>query len=216
MSVAPQGKAVQAMYREYREGKLLVNRKYQRKLVWTLDEKRALIDSILKGYPLPLILLAERPDSHGRGSYEIIDGIQRLNAIFTYIENSFDVDGSYFDVDQFATARQYAAKGAFEALQGVKLLTPQDCACVLDYQLATTIYPAADDKSITDVFGRINSGGRQLSAQEQRQAGVVTQFSGLVRAVAAERCLTRSTDLIPDARNQHRVRPKSARVWYSC
>ena len=88
MSVVPQGRPVQAMYREYREGKLLVNRRYQRKLVWTLDEKQALIDSITKGYPIPLILLAERPDVHGTGVYEIIDGLQRLNAIFTFIEDS--------------------------------------------------------------------------------------------------------------------------------
>jgi uncharacterized protein with ParB-like and HNH nuclease domain len=53
MSVIPQGKPVQAMYREYREGKLLVNRKYQRKLVWTIDEKRALIDSILRATRSP-------------------------------------------------------------------------------------------------------------------------------------------------------------------
>ena len=33
MSVTPQGKSVQALYREYREGKFFVNRKYQRKLV---------------------------------------------------------------------------------------------------------------------------------------------------------------------------------------
>jgi len=39
-------------YRLYRSGKLLVNRKYQRKLVWTLEEKEKLIGSILRGYPI--------------------------------------------------------------------------------------------------------------------------------------------------------------------
>jgi hypothetical protein len=39
MSITPQGRSIQAMYRDYRDGKLLVNRRYQRKLVWTLDEK---------------------------------------------------------------------------------------------------------------------------------------------------------------------------------
>lgn len=186
MSVVPQGKAVQAMYRDYREGNLLVNRKYQRKLVWELTEKQALIDSIFKGYPIPLILLAERPGVHGPGKYEIIDGIQRLNAIFTFVEQSFDIEGSYFDVEQFATARQYAFEGAFVEKKGVRLLPPRECARILDYQLAITIYPATEESNITDIFGRINSGGRQLSPQEQRQAGVTSQFSTLVRSVAAE------------------------------
>ena len=186
MSVVPQGKAIQAMYREYRDGNLLVNRKYQRKLVWSIEEKQALIDSILKGYPIPLILLAERPDVSGAGRYEIVDGIQRLNAIFGFIEQSFDSSGFFFDVVQFPTAKQHADSGAFVIRTGVPILPPNDCARVLDYQLALTIYPARQESQITDLFGRINSGGRQLSPHEQRQAGVITQFSSVVRTVAAE------------------------------
>jgi uncharacterized protein with ParB-like and HNH nuclease domain len=53
----------------------LVNRKYQRKLIGSVDEKEKLIGSILNGYPIPLILLAERPQVHGSGKYEIIDGM---------------------------------------------------------------------------------------------------------------------------------------------
>lgn len=174
------------MYRDYRDGNLLVNRKYQRKLVWSTDEKRALIDSILRGYPIPLILLAERPDVYGAGKYEIVDGIQRLNAIFGYIEQSFDTNGSFFDVTQFPTAKQHADSGLFAIQTGVRLLAPRDCARVLDYQLALTIYPTREEAQITELFGRINSGGRQLSPHEQRQAGVVSRFSSVVRTVAAE------------------------------
>ncbi len=53
------------MYRRYRENQIIVNRKYQRKLVWTEDEKENLIDSILKGYPIPLIMFAEFVGSDG-------------------------------------------------------------------------------------------------------------------------------------------------------
>ncbi|MBN1508483.1 MAG: DUF262 domain-containing protein [Sedimentisphaerales bacterium] len=186
MSVVPQGKSVQALYRDYREGNLLVNRRYQRKLVWSVDEKRRLIDSIVRGYPIPLILLAERPSVHGKGRYEIVDGIQRFNAIFTFIENAFDYEGKYFDINEFTRAKQAAKDGAFEPVAGKRMLTPQECANILDYQLAVTIYPTTEDRNITDVFGRINSGGRQLSYQEQRQAGVVSAFAQLVRTLASE------------------------------
>jgi len=87
MSVTPRGLSVQAAYRDYADGKFLINRQYQRKLVWTRNEKRSLIDSILKGYPIPLILLATEVSSDGDKSFEILDGMQRLNAIFEYIEN---------------------------------------------------------------------------------------------------------------------------------
>jgi hypothetical protein len=186
MSVVPQGKSVQALYRDYREGNLLVNRGYQRKLVWSVDEKRRLVDSIVRGYPIPLILLAERPSVHGKGRYEIVDGIQRFNAIFTFIENAFDYEGKYFDINEFARAKQAAKDGAFAPVKGSPLFTPQECANILDYQLAVTVYPTTEDRNITDVFGRINSGGRQLSYQEQRQAGVVSAFARLVRTLASE------------------------------
>ena len=89
MSIVPRGIGVNQAYRLYRSGKLLVNRKYQRKLIWSVDEKEKLIGSILQGYPIPLILLAERFQVHGTEKYEIIDGMQRLNAICGFIENLF-------------------------------------------------------------------------------------------------------------------------------
>ena len=57
---------------------------------------------------------------------------------------------------------------------------------MLDYQLAVTVFPGELDNRITDVFGRINSGGKQLSDQERRQAGVLSPFAELVRSLAAE------------------------------
>jgi hypothetical protein len=51
---------------------------------------------------------------------------------------------------------------------------------MLDYQLAVTIFPGEKDDRITDVFGRINSGGKQLSDQERRQAGVLSPFAEVI------------------------------------
>jgi len=105
--------SVQEAYRLYRDGILLVNRKYQRKLVWTETEKIALIDTILQEFPIPLMLLAERSQLHGTGKYEILDGVQRFNAIFSFIENSFSIDGKYFDVNEFTRAKQLVEQGIF-------------------------------------------------------------------------------------------------------
>lgn len=184
MSITPRGMSIQEAYRLYRDDKLEVNRKYQRKLVWTVEEKQSLIDSILKNFPIPLILLAEEK---GSKKYEILDGMQRLNAIFTYIENAFDCDGAYFDVNEFSRANLARDAGLFSSIsETVTLLKPELCADFLDYQLAVTIYPAEEDNQVVEVFGRINSGGRQLSAQEKRQAGMTDSFSNLVRILSSE------------------------------
>lgn len=187
MSIAPRGMNVTEAYRLYRSGSLLVNRKYQRKLVWTVVEKERLIGSILEGYPIPLILLAERPQIHSSGKYEIIDGMQRLNAIFSFIENSFAFGKKFFDLDEFSYAKQLADDGFFELLnEDALLLSRKECADILDYQLAVTIYTAMEEENITEIFGRINSSGKHLSSQEKRQAGVTTAFAEVVRTIAME------------------------------
>ncbi|KPP97676.1 DUF262 domain-containing protein [Marinobacter sp. HL-58] len=195
MSITPRGMSIQEAYRLYRDDKIEVNRKYQRKLVWTLEEKQSLIDSIINDYPIPLILLAEEK---GKSRYEILDGMQRLNAIFSYIENGFALNGEYFDVREFSRAKQAQDAGLFPALESdIDLLAPDKCANYLDYQLAVTIFPAEDDAQVTDVFARINSGGRQLSWQEKRQAGMTDSFSNLVRVISSEVRGDSSQDTLP-------------------
>jgi Protein of unknown function DUF262 len=187
MSVTPRGMSVQEAYREYTDGHFRVNRQYQRTLVWTVEEKQKLIDSILAGYPIPLILLATRTNETGSRIFEILDGMQRLNAVFSFIENRFDSDGRFFDVTQLARAKQIAETGRFVSnSEPDKLLDASACARFLEYTFAVTEFPAADSNAVNEVFGRINSYGRQLSAQERRQAGIISPFANCVREIAAE------------------------------
>lgn len=189
MAVSPKGLSIQSLYRDYRDGTLVVNRQYQRKLVWTVEEKQRLIESVLLNYPIPLILLAEKQAEgvDGKDTIEIIDGMQRLNAIFSFIEHGFVVNEQCFDVEEFARARQANEEGLFKLFEAdVERLDPKTCSDFLDYQMAVTSFAGEDDSRITDIFGRINSGGKQLSDQERRQAGVLSEFADLVRELAAE------------------------------
>ncbi len=187
MSVTPRGMSVQEAYREFRDGNFRVNRRYQRKLVWSLEEKRKLIDSLLHGFPIPLFLLAVSPRPSGGRVYEIIDGMQRLNAIFSFVENKFAYNHKYFDVEQLSRAKQVAHEGMFKAVSDpAGLLSAAECANLLDYQLAVTEFPGTNKAAVNEVFGRINAYGRHLSDQERRQAGVVTAFATTVRELAAQ------------------------------
>lgn len=193
MSLTPRGMSIQELYRQYSEKKFLVNRKYQRKLVWTVDEKQYLIDSILSDFPIPLILLANTDND----SLEIIDGLQRLNAIISFIENRFAVNEKYFDITQFSRAQQNSKNGLFSSISDPnKLIEPKLCANFLDYQLAVTIYPTSEETIITDIFGRINSGGKQLSPQEKRQAGMLDNLSEAIRKISSEIRGDSSKDLL--------------------
>lgn len=185
--MTPRGMSIQEAYRLYREGNIFVNRRYQRKLVWTEEEKIKLIDTILRNYPIPLILLAERPSQGNIKKFEILDGVQRFYAIFSFIENHYPIENKYFDINEFARAKQLSEQGVFlKADESLLRLEKEKCANFLDYQLAVTIFPAYSDEQVTEIFSRINSGGRQLSNQERRQAGIIGPFGDLVRKISAE------------------------------
>ena len=57
---------------------------YQREeLIWSGKAMSRFIESILLGYPIPLIFLADRED----GTLEIVDGLQRISTLSKFLNN---------------------------------------------------------------------------------------------------------------------------------
>jgi len=70
---------------------LYANPEYQRGAVWTLAQKKLLVDSLLRGYPIPLIYLhhiAREVAGAKHEHFEVIDGQQRINALYEYNEGN--------------------------------------------------------------------------------------------------------------------------------
>lgn len=176
-----------------------MNHRYQRKLVWTLDEKQQFINTILHGYPVPLFLLV----SSGReklgtiGDKEIIDGLQRLEAIISFILNKYSVkiDGIdyYFNLSVYPGNELLIKKD--ELHQQKPVMPAEMCHAFLLYQLPVSIIDA-DEAAVDDVFKRINSTGRKLSSQDLRQAGVTSKFNDLVRIISTHLRGDASEDIV--------------------
>ncbi|MFD8353327.1 DUF262 domain-containing protein, partial [Streptomyces coelicoflavus] len=187
--------SVQKLYTDYLADRFSVNRRYQRKLVWTVEEKCDLVDSILSDLPIPLILVAEISGESGT-SYELIDGMQRLNAIFSFIENEFDIDGQFFDLQALADTKSQLDDGKF--VQRKPVLPRDQSRKIANYLLPMSIFKASDPDQVDKVFRRINSGGRRLSGQELRQVGSTAKIAQLVRVIASEiRGDSSSSDIVP-------------------
>lgn len=171
-------------FNEYLDNTYWVNRKYQRKLVWTLEEKQSFIDTILHNYPVPIFLMARyKLEEDNKYRKDIIDGLQRLNAIFSFIKNEFPIkwsDGNYyyFNVSALADSERMITEGIL--IQRENKLDSSICRNFLNYQLPITTTEVSDSE-IEDIFIRINSTGRKLSTQDLRQAGAIGLFSDLVR-----------------------------------
>jgi hypothetical protein len=68
---------------------------FQRGEVWTLQKKRRLVDSILRGWHVPPIHLVVRED----GRSDVLDGQQRLTAIRDFVRGHFAIDGKIEPLD---------------------------------------------------------------------------------------------------------------------
>jgi|JI10StandDraft_1071094.scaffolds.fasta_scaffold53999_2 hypothetical protein len=177
------GESIERLYAQYHEKRYLVNRRYQRKLIWTLDEKIHFIDSIKKGFPVPIVLFAESRGSK-ESLLEIIDGMQRLNAIMSFIENDYPVGDEYFDLETMATTKLLLDTSVIA--QKSPKMSRATCVQIAAYLVPISIYEFAETKNVDDVFRRINSGGRKLSRQELRSAGATGNFAQAVRKISAK------------------------------
>ncbi len=187
-SISSKPESLQVIYEYFRKGQFVINRRYQRKLVWKQEEKITFIDSIYRKYSVPLILLANIVDAQGNTCYEIIDGLQRLNAIFSFMENEFGiiVDGErkYFNLETLATTKSLMDKGVLK--QRTPIIDRQICIDMVSLYQMPISYITAGPKEVEEIFRRINSYGRQLSEQEIRQVGALGGFSDIVRKLSSE------------------------------
>ncbi|MCJ2037245.1 DUF262 domain-containing protein [Methylobacterium sp. J-068] len=188
------GETIERIYSGFCAKKYVVNRRYQRKLVWTLDEKRNFIDSVASNFPVPIILLAD-PKVQGHDQVEIIDGMQRMNAVISFIENEFSWNDAYFDLNTLAITKSLLDEGALT--QKTPVLERKICVQIASYQLPLSIFESAERDNIEEVFRRINSGGRKLSRQELRIAGATGDFANAVRKISTLiRSDTSDSDLV--------------------
>lgn len=173
------GEPVQTMYSSFRQGKFIVNRRYQRKLVWTLLEKQRFIDSLMNQFPVPLFLGVEFTHSSRGQCFEILDGMQRLEAITSFIEGAFPVGDMYFDLSTIAETNKLLQQGTL--VQKTPVLSFENCNRILNYPLPISTSAYTSSENVDETFRRINTGGVRLSRHEVRQAGSISEFPQLVR-----------------------------------
>ncbi len=136
---------------------LVVNREFQRSdRVWPTAAKVYLVDTILRGMPIPKIYLRTQTDVATRRSYrEVVDGQQRLMAIQSYARDEFPLRPSGDDLEEMA-GKLYS-----ELSEDAKLK-------FLEYSLPVEQLFNASDAYVFDVFQRLNTYNYNLSAQELR------------------------------------------------
>lgn len=76
----------------HRGGQLVLSPKFQRRSVWSETARSYLMDTILRGKPIPKVFIRQMIDpATGKSVREVVDGQQRLRTILSFIEDGFAI-----------------------------------------------------------------------------------------------------------------------------
>jgi uncharacterized protein with ParB-like and HNH nuclease domain len=164
---------------------LNLNPDFQRRPVWKPGAKSYFIDTILRGYPTPVVFIRERAANLKtlEPQRDVVDGQQRLRTILSYINGELLEDFNE-DTDRFEISRTHNSEYAGKTFGQL----PKDARQrILDYEFAVHVFGAdVGDREILQSFARMNATGVKLNDQELRNAEFYGDFKTAAFELAAE------------------------------
>ena len=164
------------------QGRLVLRPPFQRRPVWTEEEKAFLVDTILRGYPVPEIYVFATPSTDGSASdvISIVDGQQRLRTCLEFLADQFPV---VFDTHKLEPLYTLADTPWFN-----KRFSELDADQKINfrrYKLIVRDLEGVSDAEIRHMFHRLNQSNVSLNDQELRysmyQGGLLEVAEELVR-----------------------------------
>lgn len=162
MKTSSNNKKVREIITLVKEGKIIPRPEFQRRLVWSREDKNNFVDTILRGFPFPEIYLADGEVNldTGEGTQLLVDGLQRVNTIYQYF--SGDNELKLINVP------------SYENLQ------KEEKQNFLQYDIAVRDLGSVSKEQIIEVFRRLNATKYSLSDIEISNAvyaGELKKFS---------------------------------------
>jgi hypothetical protein len=137
-------------------GKLLrLDAAYQRGSVWTIEQKRNLIRSVLEGIPLGAIYLNYR-EGHPHQAW-VVDGKQRIEALVGFERGEFGIPAEWLTEQQLGRAAEPGETVTFDQTSRGFQTTWGMTRTVAVYQSQLP-----DEAAERNLFERVNFGGSPM------------------------------------------------------
>jgi hypothetical protein len=116
-----------------KEGGIDMNPEYQRGLVWDMEHKVKLIDSIVEGIGIPAILLREKEGFADHFHWEMVDGKQRISTVVGFMNDEFPYNGKVYSEHDKDSRRMF------------------ETACI-----GASVVRFITDKEVVELYNRVN------------------------------------------------------------
>jgi len=151
---------------------LVLQPKFQRRDVWSDKARSYLMDTIIRGKPIPKIYMRQDVNPKTRRAVrEIVDGQQRLITVLNFLKDGFKISKAHHDT--------FGGK----TFSGLDTSTQRD---ILKYEFVVDLLQDMPDSEVFNVFARINTYSEKLKAQELRNSNWFGDFKSCVYLLSEE------------------------------
>lgn len=143
-------------------GTLLISPKFQRRGVWKAPARSFLIDTIIRGFPVPPIYVRVAQSIDKKKTIrEVIDGQQRITSVLDYFSGKFAL-----------------SKNVESAYRGLKFdALPEDVQDqIRNYSFVCEVFHGIADDQVLEIFRRVNTYSVPLNNQELRNGRWFGEF----------------------------------------
>lgn len=167
---------LETLVKKIKKGIIKLNPDYQRNHRWTDSESSRLMESLILNIPIPTVYLSQDVDVDEEveddvARYSVIDGQQRLTAIYGFMTNAYKLEG--LEVLELLNGSYYKDLPPFL----IRRLEERTIKCL---RIDSTVDPQVK----FDIFERLNSGAVQLESQELRNAIYRGKFNDIIKELA--------------------------------
>lgn len=173
-SIASKDWTVETLVSQLRKNRIDLSPRFQRRNAWLDNRKSKLIESIVLGFPIPQIVLAEKRNAPGE--YFVLDGKQRLLSLRQFFVDPEDRRDTDF------TPLRLSGLEVLKQLNGAEQMTLDDAGANMAARLENATIRTVvlsdwnSEEMLLSLFLRLNTGSVPLSPQELRQALIPGEF----------------------------------------
>ena len=167
------------LVRMAKDDELIRAPEYQRKFRWSSEDESYLIESLFLGLPVPSIYVASNPN----GTWEVVDGLQRLSTLIHFMSDTAEVQAQ-LSLGAPLRLTDLRKLPSFNDLTFHSLPTPIRLQFAKRSLRVTALSDKSDPEIRFEVFERLNKGGVSLTPQEVRACIFRGPFAELLRDLA--------------------------------
>ncbi len=158
-------------------GQINLKPEFQRRLRWSQKQKSRLVESAIMNVPIPPVFLGEDE----LGKYVVLDGRQRLTAIYEFLTNKYKLNG----LNVWPDLNGKLCK-KLEGLDGDPLRN-----LMRRFLPAVAILNESEQEVKYEVFDRLNTGGVVAEPMEVRNAIYRGDFNEQLHELSNDDCFVR-------------------------